>query len=177
MRIFSCCLIGAGLLASAAVSAQSITPGANRNAPSPGSFTPPAQAQATPAARTPVATTTTSATGVKTTRAEVERKGRTGYDIYLGTYLTLSADCKVGAGPEITFPEPPKSGVTKIRNYPINLRDVPGAPKRTCIGTSPKGVAAVYQSKARFKGEDRLVFKVTYPNGDTREVSVKLTVH
>jgi hypothetical protein len=173
MRVLSLCLIGAGLLASAVASAQSITPGANRNAPSPGSFTPPAQAQATPAA-TPAAAT--PAVAPKATRTEVERKGRTGYDIYLGTYLTLSADCKVGSGPEITFPVAPKNGVTKIRNYPINLRDVPGAPKRTCIGTSPKGVAAVYQSKARFKGEDTLVFKVSYPNGDTREVSVKLTV-
>jgi hypothetical protein len=176
MRLISLSLIGAGLLVSAAASAQSITPGANRNAPSPGSFTPPAQAQATPAANPAAPTATTSAAGTKSVHTEVERKGRAGMDVFLGTYLTLSADCKVGASPEITFPELPKNGITKIRTFPINLREVPGAAKRNCIGTSPKGVAAVYHAKPRFKGEDRLVFKVTYPNGDTREVSVKITV-
>lgn len=158
------------MLASGAL-AQSITPGGAAKAPSPGGFAPLPQAQP----GTAVAAGEKPHTP-KATQAEVERKGRTGFDIYLGTYLTLSADCKIGAGPEITFPVPPKNGVTKIRNHPINLRDVPGAPKRTCIGTSPKGVAAIYQSKARFKGEETLTFKVAYPNGDTREVSVKILV-
>jgi hypothetical protein len=175
MRLMSLSLIGAGVLIAASAAAQSITPGANRNAPAPGGFTAPAQAPATPAPKA-VATTTTAANGAKTTHTEVERKGRAGYDVFLGTYLTLSADCKVGASPEITFTEQPRNGTTKIRTYPINLREVPGAPKRNCIGTSPKGVAAVYHAKPRYKGEDKLVFKVTYPNGDSREVSVKLTV-
>lgn len=169
-------IFGLALLAPVVAQAQSITPGANRNAPAPGTLTPPAQtAPATPAVSQTAATDKAAGTP-KASHAEVERKGKTGYDIFLGTYLTLSADCKVGNSPEITFPEAPKNGVTKIRTYPINLRDVPGAPKRTCIGTSPKGVAAVYQSKARFKGEDQLRFKVAYPNGDTREVSVKILV-
>lgn len=164
------------LLAPVCVQAQSITPGANRNAPAPGVLTPPAQAATTPTVSAQAASGEKQAAAPKVAHAEVERKGRAGTDIFLGTYLTLSADCKVGASPEITFPDAPKNGVTKIRTYPINLRDVPGAPKRNCIGTSPKGVAAVYQSKGRFKGEDQLRFKVSYPNGDTREVSVKILV-
>lgn len=163
-------LVLAGSALAGPALAQAITPGGAGKAPASGGFAPLPQAQ--PA--------TTLAAGEKhtpkATQAEVERKGRTGYDIFLGTYLTLDKDCKIGAGPEITFPVPPKNGVTKIRTYPINLRDVPGAPRRTCIGTSPKGVAAIYQSKARFKGEDTLTFKVAYPNGDTREVAVKITV-
>ncbi|MCA0407187.1 MAG: hypothetical protein LCH39_13675 [Proteobacteria bacterium] len=169
-------MVGLALVVPALAQAQSITPGANRNAPAPGTLTPPAQSAPATPATAQTSATDKAAAGPKATHAEVERKGRTGYDIFLGTYLTLSADCKVGNSPEITFPEPPKNGVTKIRTYPINLRDVPGAPKRTCIGTSPKGVAAIYQSKARFKGEDQLRFKVSYPNGDTREVSVKILV-
>jgi hypothetical protein len=172
-------VVAAGaMLAASSVFAQSITPGATRNAPAPGGFSPPAQAAQTET--TPRATNTVTTTqvpgGPKVIKAEGERKGRTGTDIFLGTYLTLSADCKVGPNPTIEFTAAPKNGITKLRTYPINLRDVPGAPKRTCIGTSPRGAAAVYRSNPRFKGEDHLSFVVRYPNGDTREVSMKVTV-
>ncbi len=163
-----CGLFGLALLAPLSAQAQSITPGANRNAPLPGVLT--------PAGPSGAGGGEGAGGGVKHSHAEIKRKGRTGYDIFLGTYLTLSADCKIGASPEITFSEPPRNGTAKIRTYPINLRDVPGAARRNCIGVSPRGVAAIYQSRARFKGEESVNFKVTYPNGDVREVSAKILV-
>lgn len=135
-----------------------------------------------PGARPPVATP--SAPGQPAaaphvpqhTKTEVERKGRTDSDVFLGTYLTLDRECKVGASPRIEFPVAPKSGKMRTRNHPINLRDVPGAPRRTCIGTSPNGVAVIYRSDRRFKGEEMITFKVVYPNGDTREVAAKVVI-
>lgn len=109
-------------------------------------------------------------------KAEVERKGRTESDVFLGTYLTLDRECKVGASPRIEFTTPPKSGKTRTRNHPINLREVPGAPRRNCIGTSPNGLAVIYRSDRRFKGEETIGFKVIYPNGDTREIAAKVVI-
>jgi hypothetical protein len=109
-------------------------------------------------------------------KAEVERKGRTGRDVILGTYLTLSKDCKVGAAPKVEFPTPPEHGKTGTRTSAINLRLVPGAPRKNCIGTSPNGVLVYFRPERRFKGEDALVFRVVYPNGDAREVTAKVIV-
>jgi hypothetical protein len=107
---------------------------------------------------------------------EVERKGRTGRDVIFGTYLTLSKDCKVGATPKVEFPKPPVNGKVGTRTSAINLRAVPGAPRRNCIGTSPSGILVFFRPERRFKGEDSFTYKVTYPNGDTREVAAKAIV-
>jgi len=94
----------------------------------------------------------------------------------LGIYLTLDRDCKIGEAPKVTYALEPKNGKMRTRPHPINLRDVPGAPRRTCIGTSPNGLAVLYRSDRRFKGEEKIQFTLTYPNGDTREVSATVTV-
>ena len=112
----------------------------------------------------------------KVTTTEAERKGRTESEVYLGVYLSLDKDCKVGAQPKIEIVKAPASGKLRTRNHPINLRDVPGAPKRTCIGTSPNGIAVLYRSDRRFKGEDFANFRVVYPNGDVRDASVKISI-
>lgn len=112
----------------------------------------------------------------KVTATEVERKGRTGFDILLGTYLTLDRDCKIGQPPVLSQPTEPKGGKLRTRPGPINLRDVPGAPRRNCIGVSPNGLAIVYRAERRFRGEDLAVFRLTYPNGDIREVTAKIIV-
>lgn len=112
----------------------------------------------------------------KVTKTNTERKGKTATEIFLGVYLTLDKDCKIGASPKLEFPTPPQNGKIHTRNFPINLRDVPGAPRRTCIGTSPSGMAVIYRSEKKFKGEENIVFKLTYPNKDIREVSAKIIV-
>jgi hypothetical protein len=112
----------------------------------------------------------------KTTTTSTERKGKTASDIFLGVYLSLDKDCKIGASPKLDFPKPAQNGKVFTRNFPINLRDVPGAPRRTCIGTSPSGMAVIYRSAPKFKGEENIIFKLTYPNGDVREVSAKVIV-
>jgi hypothetical protein len=109
-------------------------------------------------------------------KTEVERKGRTGRDVILGTYLTLTKDCKVGASPRVEFPVAPKAGKTGTRTSAINLRHVPGAPRRNCIGTSPNGVLVYFRPERRFKGEDALVYRVIYPDGVIREVAAKVIV-
>jgi len=141
----------------------------------------PAQAQAiitvpppaAPAQATPAPTANPDA---KTTTTATERKGKTASDIFLGVYLSLDKDCKIGPPPKLDFPKPAQNGKVFTRNFPINLRDVPGAPRRTCIGTSPSGMAVIYRSAPKFKGEDSIIFKLTYPNGDMREVSAKVIV-
>lgn len=150
----------AGLLA---VSAQSITPVPR---PQQGQTpAPSAQTQAAVTPRQPVATKT-----------EVARKGKPNNDVFLGIYLTLDRECKIGDAPKVTYSVEPKNGKMRTRPHPINLRDVPGAPRRTCIGTSPNGLAVLYRADRRFKGEEKIQFTLTYPNGDTREVSATVTV-
>jgi hypothetical protein len=109
-------------------------------------------------------------------KSEATRTGRTDTDIFLGVYLTLDRDCKVGPSPRFEFVTNPKHGKFRTRNHPINLRDVPGAPRRTCIGTSPNGQALIYRSDRRFKGEEKVEFRVIYPNGDQRDVIATVTV-
>jgi hypothetical protein len=109
-------------------------------------------------------------------KAEAERKGRSGLEIFLGTYLTLDRECKVGPQPRIEYPQPPKHGRMTTRNFPINLRAVPGAPRGNCIGTSPNGLAVIYRSERRFKGEETIVFRVIYPTGEAREVTAQVIV-
>jgi hypothetical protein len=113
---------------------------------------------------------------VKIVKSEVERKGRTGFDTFLSTYLTLSKECKVGANPKIEVMTQPKNGKITMRPNAINLRAVPGAPKTNCIGTSPYGVGVFYRAERRFKGEDTFVYRVVYPTGDIREVSAKVVI-
>jgi hypothetical protein len=112
----------------------------------------------------------------KVTHVDVERKGRIGHDVFLGTYLSLDKECKVGAAPRIEFTTNPVGGKMRTRTNAINLRDVPGAPRRNCIGISPTGLAVIYRGERRFKGEEKIVFKVIYPNGDIREVNAKVVV-
>lgn len=112
----------------------------------------------------------------KVTSTQIERKGRTGFDITLGTYLTLDKECKIGPLPRLEITGEPKGG--KIRQHPgaINLREVPGAPRRNCIGTSPNGMVIVYRAERRFKGEETIAFRLHYPNGDIREVNARVLV-
>lgn len=112
----------------------------------------------------------------KIVKSEVERKGRTGFDTFLATYLTLSKECKVGANPRIEVTTQPKNGKINTRANAINLRAVPGAPKTNCIGTSPNGVGVFYRAERRFKGEDTFVYRIVYPTGDIREVSAKVVI-
>lgn len=137
--------------------AQSVTPRA------PGA--PPAATESTEPKHEPTVVNT-----------EAERKGRIGRDVIFGTYLTLSRDCKVGASPKIEFPVQPANGKVGTRTSAINLRAVPGAPRRNCIGTSPNGVLVYFRPERRFKGQDSFTYKVIYPNGDTREVAAKAIV-
>lgn len=148
------------LLGVGEASAQSIMPVPRPPAPAAGAPAAPAVA-----AHVPV-----------TTPVEVARKGRPNSDIFLGVYLTLDRDCKVGATPKVEFSGDPKSGKLRTRPHPINLRDVPGAPRRTCIGTSPNGQAVIYRPDRRFRGEDKIEFRVVYPNGDIRAISATVTV-
>lgn len=156
-------LIGATLAGFETATAQSIQPVPRPGATNPPPGQPPAPAVAVSA----------NPTVVKT---EAARKGRTDTDIFLGVYLTLDRDCKVGPAPRFEFVTNPKHGKFRTRNHPINLRDVPGAPRRTCIGTSPNGQALIYRSDRRFKGEEKVEFRVVYPNGDKREVIATVTV-
>lgn len=151
------------VIGGATASAQSITP-----VPRPQGQTTPPGASTTPAAVTPRQPVVT--------KTEVTRKGRPNNDIFLGTYLTLDRECKIGEAPKVTYSVEPKNGKMRTRPHPINLRDVPGAPRRTCIGTSPNGLAVLYRADRRFKGEEKIEFRLTYPNGDMREVSATVTV-
>jgi hypothetical protein len=148
----SSALCFAAFLGVTGAAAQSITPVPRPAAPAAAAYTP------------------------VTTPVEVTRKGRPGSDIFLGVYLTLDRECKVGSTPRVEFAGDPRSGKLRTRPHPINLRDVPGAPRRTCIGTSPNGQAVIFRPDRRFRGEEKLEFRVVYPNGDVRAVTATITV-
>ncbi len=131
---------------------------------------------ANPAPAAPASTASVPAAAPVVTPVEVTRKGRPNSDVFLGVYLSLDRDCKVGPTPKVEFAGDPKSGKLRTRPHPINLRDVPGAPRRTCIGTSPNGQAVIFRSDRRFRGEEKIEFRVVYPNGDVRAVSATITI-
>ena len=153
------CAFGTGAMAQAL---QAVPPGARPPVAAPAA---PVAGAATAPAHVPVIT-----------KAETERKGRADRDVFLGVYLTLDRECKVGEAPKIEFTVPPRNGKMRTRTYAINLRDVPGAPRRNCIGISPSGVAVVYRANRRFSGEEQVSFAVIYPNGDRREISAKVLI-
>ncbi|KAF0230410.1 MAG: hypothetical protein FD175_1732 [Beijerinckiaceae bacterium] len=124
----------------------------------------------------PAAPASAAAGETKIVKSEVERKGRTGVDTFLATYLTLSKECKVGVNPRVEVTTQPKNGKINFRPNAINLRAVPGAPRTNCIGTSPSGLGVFYRAERRFKGEDTFVYRVIYPTGDIREVSAKVVI-
>ena len=105
---------------------------------------------------------------------ETKRSGRTGADIVLGADLSVEKGCKVGGPPKIEVTEKPAHGQIITRPQGVNIRTAPGAPKN-CIGLSPNGVAVIYRSARRFKGEDTATFQVTLPDG-VREVKAAITV-
>ena len=133
-------------------------------------------AQVTAPQVTPSSAATTTPAAPKVITSEVTRKGRPGLDSLIATYLVLDRDCKIGADPKIDTIEAPKGGAIRTRPQPINLRDVPGAPRKNCIGTSPRGVGIFYRAERKFRGDDRAVVRVTYPNGDTRVITVTFHV-
>lgn len=127
-------------------------------------------------AQTAVPAAAEEKTAPESTKTEVERTGRMGRDVIFATYLTLSKDCKVGASPRVEFPVPPKNGKAGTRTSAINLRAVPGAPRKNCIGTSPNGVLVFFRPDRRFKGEEVFTYRVVYPDGSAREVVAKAIV-
>lgn len=160
-------LVAASLVGSVAAFAQSVQPQVPGFQPPAPSTQPVRPAGVSGAANEPAAEP-------KTVKSEVERHGRTGFDTFLATYLTLSKECKIGTNPKIDVTVPPKNGKINIRPNAINLRSVPGAPKTNCIGVSPSGVGVFYRAERKFKGEETFTYRVIYPTGDIREVTAKV---
>ena len=139
--------------------------------------TPPAAGQppgftAPPRADTPAAPGTAGA--AEHTETTATKSGKTGRDIYIGGYITMDSSCKVGKQPTVEFTTPPANGVLKRRRDAYNLRNAPGG--RKCLGISPDGLAVIYASKPRFKGEDSFAYTVTFGDGRTRTVKATVTV-
>lgn len=135
--------------------------------PAPG-FVPPPKAEAVQPAAQPVLTDKSS--------VEVSKTGRVDRDIFIGSYLSIDKTCKVGNRPEVEFTQPPKNGILRTRKDPVNLQTAPGIPRGRCLGVSPAGVAVVYRSKPKMKGEDTFIYTVKYPDGRVREVKGTVTV-
>jgi hypothetical protein len=110
------------------------------------------------------------------TKTSIERKGRSGRDILLGTYLTLEPECRIGPAPALDVPDPARNGSIVTRPMAINLREVPGARPRGCVGTSPSGLGLFYRADRRFKGEETITYRLTYPDGSIREVRATIRV-
>ncbi len=146
--------------------AQPVVPQAATNpaaAPAPGFATPP-MAQ-------PVAGAVPEISSI-----EVQKAGKAGRDVYIGSYITVDRTCKVGPTPKVEFTTQPKNG--KLRTLPdaMNLTQAPGIPRNKCLGVSPTGIAIRYRSNPRFKGDDTFVYMVTYPDGRQREVKGTVAV-
>lgn len=112
--------------------------------------------------------------GQEHTETTAAKTAKTGRDVFIGGYITIDSSCKVGKQPEIAFTTQPANGTVKKRRDAYNLRNAPGA--RKCLGISPDGIAVIYASKPRFKGEDSFAYTVTFGDGRTRSVKATVTV-
>jgi hypothetical protein len=110
------------------------------------------------------------------TTAEVKKTVKTGRDLFIGSYITIDKTCKVGKQPQIQFVTQPTNGAVRKRRDGFNLSHAPGVPRNKCLGVSPEGIAVMYVSKPRFKGDDTFGYKVLFPDGRTRTVSATVTV-
>lgn len=131
--------------------------------PAPG-FQPPPQA----APATPAVTDVSQATVTKTAKPD--------RDVFIGSYITVDKTCKVGATPTVEFTQQPTQGKLRTRRDAVNLQHAPGVPRNKCLGVSPAGIAVMYRSARKAKGDDVFTYKVTYPDGRVREVSGTVTV-
>lgn len=109
-------------------------------------------------------------------QAEVKKNAKTGRDVFIGSYITIDKACKVGKQPQIEFLSQPPNGAIRKRRDGFNLTQAPGVPRNKCLGVSPEGIAVMYVSKPRFKGDDTFSYKVRYPDGRTRTVKAAITV-
>lgn len=110
------------------------------------------------------------------TSVEVKRTIKAGREAFIGSWLSVGPDCKVGETPKIEVISKPENGELRTRPAALNIRDAPGAPRRGCVGVSPRAIAVAYRPKWRFKGEDKAQFRVTFPDGRVREVSAIIEV-
>lgn len=133
--------------------------------PAPG-FQPPPQAAATAAA--PAVADVSKVAITKSTKPD--------RDVFIGSYITVDKTCKVGATPVIDFIQQPAQGKLRTRRDAMNLQHAPGVPRNKCLGVSPAGIAVMYRSARKAKGDDAFTYKVTYPDGRVREVSGTVTV-
>lgn len=158
----------AALLICLMAAAPALAQTATTTAPaSPGFVSPPKAGDAPPAASTNPADHTT---------AEVSKTARSGREKFIGSYITVDKSCNVGKPPVIEITREPANGRARTRRDSFNLGRAPGVPRHKCLGISPRGIAVVYASKARFKGEDSLAYTVTYSDGRTRTVTATITV-
>lgn len=117
-----------------------------------------------------------AAAGAVHSETATHKTGKTGREIFVGSYITVDATCKVGKQPTIEFTQQPANGTVRKKRDAYNLRNAPGLPRNKCLGVSPEGLAVVYGSKPRFKGDDTFAYTVTFPDGRTRTVQATITV-
>lgn len=151
--------------------AQSAAPPKAPAAQPPGFTAPPQAGTLTPApaaAAAPVIADVSSVTVSKTSKPD--------RDVFIGAYITIDKTCKIGATPTIEFTQQPTNGKIKTRRDAINLQHAPGVPRGKCLGVSPAGIAVIYRSKPKMKGDDTFAYKAVYPDGRVREVTGTVTV-
>lgn len=136
-------------------------------------FTAPPQS-GTPAAVQPAAAATPAVTDVSS--VTVAKTAKPDRDVFIGSYITLDKTCKVGATPTVEFTQQPANGKIRSRRDAVNLQSAPGVPRNKCLGVSPAGIAVMYRSNRKAKGDDTFAYRVTYPDGRVREVSGTVTV-
>lgn len=107
---------------------------------------------------------------------EVKKTAKTGRDVFIGSYISVDKTCKIGKQPQVEFLTQPANGAVRKRRDSFNLSHAPGVPRNKCLGVSPEGIAVMYISKARFKGDDAFSYKVRFPDGRTRTVKAAITV-
>lgn len=110
------------------------------------------------------------------TEADTQKTAKTGRDVFIGSYITVDKTCKVGKQPQIEFLTQPQNGSVRKRRDSFNLGHAPGIPRNKCLGISPEGIAVMYISKPRYKGEDAFSYKVRFPDGRSRTVKAAITV-
>jgi hypothetical protein len=81
-------------------------------------------------------------------------------------------NCLNNTLPIISIVEQPKHGALSIRQEQVRIPDA--SPR--CGGKYVIGNAMYYQSAVGFKGYDRIIFDVVYPNGVSRRKSIDLAV-
>ena len=86
----------------------------------------------------------------------------------------LKRDCSADTMPNVRVMTPPEHG--KIDLVTQDVVPVYKGPATKCNGIKPRGITIYYTSKPGYVGQDKVVFRESYGDGQVLDATIKLNV-